>query len=76
MYNPTPLNLLSSLDSISAARLSSYRRFFIPASDSELYGLYCWNEVLSTNFMRLTGIVEVALRNRFHLALSQYPCAN
>jgi len=75
MYNPTPLNLLSSLDSISAARLSSYRRFFNPASDTELYGLYCWNEVLSTNFMRLTGIVEVALRNRFHLALSQYAMA-
>ena len=75
MYNPTPLNLLSSLDSISAARLSSYRRFFNPASDTELYGLYCWNEVISTNFMRLTGIVEVALRNRFHLALSQYAMA-
>lgn len=75
MYNPTPLNILSSLDSISVARLSSYRRFFNPASDSELYGLYFWNEVLSTNFMRLTGIVEVALRNRFHLALSRYAMA-
>ncbi|RMU30766.1 hypothetical protein ALP32_200030 [Pseudomonas avellanae] len=35
MYNLTPLNPLSSLDSISIARLSSYRRFFNPASDSD-----------------------------------------
>ena len=76
MYNPTPLNLAPSLDAISSARLSSYNKFFSPVSQEELYGLYCWNEVLSANFMRLTGIVEVALRNRFHLTLSQYAMAN
>lgn len=76
MYNPTPLNLPGSLDAISAARLSSYRRFFRPSSDAELYGLYCWNEILSANFMRLSGILEVSLRNRFHLALSRYAMAH
>lgn len=76
MYNPTPLNLAPSLEAISSARLSSYQRFFSPASPEELYGLYCWNEVLSSNFMRLTGIVEVALRNRFHVTLSQYAMAH
>lgn len=38
--------------------------------------MYCWNEVISTNFMPFTGIVEVALRNRFHLALSRYAMAH
>ena len=76
MYNPTPSQIAASLDAISSARLSSYTSFFRPANPEELYGIYCWNEVISSNFMRLTGLVEVALRNRFHLILSRYAKAN
>ena len=76
MYNPTPSQIAASLDATSSARLSSYMNFFRPASQEELYGIYCWNEVLSSNFMRLTGLVEVALRNRLHLVMSRYAKAN
>ncbi|PBK51306.1 hypothetical protein C6380_05170 [Pseudomonas syringae pv. actinidiae] len=72
MYNPTPFNLTPSLDAISTARLSTYRQFFNPNSDEELYGIYCWNEMLSSNILRLIGSVEVTLRNRFHTLLSQH----
>jgi hypothetical protein len=76
MYNPTPCNLITSLDAISVARLSTYRNFFNPKSDEELYGIYCWNEILSSNLLRLIGSVEITLRNRFHLYLSQYAHAS
>ncbi|USX37512.1 Abi family protein [Pseudomonas putida] len=72
MYNPTPCNIITSLDAISVPRLSTYRQFFNPANDEELYGIYCWNEVLGSNFLRLIGSVEVTLRNKFHLHLSQH----
>lgn len=72
MYNPIPASLPKTLEDISHARLSSYREFFLPQNDSELYGIYCWNEVLSSCFMRLIGSVEVTLRNRIHLVLSQH----
>lgn len=72
MYNPIPASLSKTLEDISHARLSSYRGFFLPQNDNELYGLYCWNEVLSSCFMRLIGSVEVTLRNRIHLVLSQH----
>lgn len=71
MHHIVPLNLSDALDDLSSARLSSYVNFFNPASDQELYGLYCWNDAVSSRFMRLIGVVEVLLRNRFHVALSQ-----
>lgn len=76
MYNPTPCNLIPSLDAISVARLSTYRQFFTPSSDQELYGLYCWNEIISSNLLRLIGSVEITLRNRFHVHLSQHAHAS
>lgn len=76
MYNPIPASLPKTLEDISHARLSSYRSFFSPKNDKELYGIYCWNEILSSCFMRLIGSVEVTLRNRIHLILSQYVAIN
>lgn len=70
MHYVTPVSLANSLDDISQPRLSSYRTFFNPNSDVELYGTYCWNEALSSCFMRLIGVLEISLRNRFHAALS------
>ena len=71
MYHPKPKSLAQTIDVISASRLSNYKAFFKPNDDHELYGLYCWNDAVSSCFMRLIGIVEISLRNRFHSALSQ-----
>jgi len=72
MHHPTPSNLTKTLEDISDARLSSYRSFFSPSNDAELYGLYCWNDSISSCFMRLIGVTEVTLRNRFHGVISQH----
>jgi hypothetical protein len=58
------------LATISQPRLSSYRRFFSPRDDSELYGLYCWNDAISQRFFRTLALTEIAIRNQFHTALS------
>ncbi len=70
MHYVTPSSLTKSLDDISQARLSSYRSFFAPKDDAALYGIYCWNEAVSSCFMRLIGVLEISMRNRFHNALS------
>lgn len=70
MHYATPSSLAKTLEDISQPRLSSYRTFFKPKDESALYGLYCWNEALSSCFMRLIGVLEISMRNRFHTALS------
>jgi hypothetical protein len=72
MHHLLPSDLATALGDISTARLSSYQNFFSPANDAELYGLYCWNDAISSRYMRLLGILEIILRNRFHTTLSQY----
>lgn len=72
MRHPTPKSIASTLNEISNARLSSYLSFFNPQNDEELYGIYCWNDALSSNFLRLIGIIEISLRNRIHSALSHH----
>ncbi len=72
MHHLLPSDLAAALNDISTARLSSYQSFFSPANDTELYGLYCWNDAISSRYMRFLGILEIILRNRFHTALSQY----
>lgn len=72
MHHLLPADLAQTLADISTARLSSYQNFFSPANDEELYGLYCWNDAVSSRYMRLIGILEVILRNRLHTALSGY----
>lgn len=67
-----PQNMEKTKAVISAARLSSYQKFFNCATDNELFGVYCWNIHLSACFYNLISIVEVALRNRFHFALSDH----
>lgn len=71
MHHLLPQDLNDALDDISPARLSNYVSFFAPATPAEIYGLYCWNDALSSRIMRLTGIIEIILRNRFHVALSR-----
>jgi len=73
MFAPNPPGLVSAaIASLSAKRLSNYRKFFATKDDSELYGLYCWNESISMHLFKLIGITEIALRNQFHKALSQH----
>ena len=65
-----PDNIHQTHIDISVARLSSYRTMFRGADDYELYGIYCWNEALSSTLFRLISITEVVMRNRFHTTLS------
>ncbi len=71
-----PLNIQQTTEDISLARLSSYHNFFTSLSHHEAYGLYCWNEALSTTLFRLISITEIVMRNRFHVALSLHCQSN
>lgn len=57
-------------DDITKARLSNYISFFNLNSDTEVFGVYCWNEELSSRIMQLIGVVEIIQRNRIHRHLS------
>jgi Abi-like protein len=72
MHHTLPTDLASTLDDLSAPRLASYRNFFTPTTNQELYGIYCWNDAISIRFMRLIGIIEILMRNRFHRELSKF----
>lgn len=77
MQHFLPNNITEALEDISSPRLSSYRSFFKsptdPAiSDDALYGIYCWNDAISSRLMRLIGIIEIILRNRIHRELSNF----
>ena len=65
-----PLDINRTLAAISQPRLGSYRAFFAPADDLELYGLYCWNEALSSCLTSLINNLEITMRNAFHRELS------
>lgn len=72
MHHFLPTDLTATLDDLSVPRLSSYRSFFTPSNDQELYGIYCWNDAISIRFLRLIGILEIIMRNRFHRELSNF----
>lgn len=73
MFIPNPPGLVTAaISSLSTKRLSNYRKFFAAKDDNELYGLYCWNEAISMHLFKLISTTEVALRNQFHKALSQF----
>jgi hypothetical protein len=67
-----PQNFPGTFDAISAPRLASYRTFFNPGSDAELYGAYCWNDAVAGAMFRLIAMVEVTIRNSFHRELSRH----
>lgn len=66
-----PTNIQKTIDDISQARISSYKHFFGTSNQYHLYGLYSWNEEISCELLKLISTIEVVMRNRFHLALSQ-----
>ncbi|HDO1318125.1 TPA: Abi family protein [Aeromonas veronii] len=65
-----PSNIQQTHIDISHARFTSYRNMFSRANDYELYGIYCWNEALSSALYHLISMTEVVMRNRFHSVLS------
>lgn len=71
MLHTPPLNVLPHIEDITNIRLSNYKSFFNLSTDEEAFGIYCWNEELSSRFMQLIGIVEIIQRNRIHRSLSE-----
>lgn len=57
---------------LSSARLSNYRAFFSASSETEVFGLYRWNEAVATQLFRIVSLAEIAIRNRFHMVLSAH----
>lgn len=67
-----PIDIQQTVLDISSARLSSYQNFFNTNDLNRLYGAYCWNEALSSVLLRLIANTEIVLRNRLHVALSNF----
>lgn len=65
-----PQNIAATIAALSGPRLNSYRTFFKPADDLELYGIYCWNEAISASLTALLNNLEITMRNAFHRELS------
>lgn len=59
------------IQSISSHRLSSYRRIFKCGTDDDCLHYYHWNQALSSELYILLSTIEVCLRNRIHVALSE-----
>lgn len=67
-----PLNVRSSIDALSAPRLSNYHPYFNVTDDHDLYACYQWNNELSRSFLPCVHLLEVTLRNLYHRELSLY----
>jgi len=72
MLHTPPLNVIPHIEDITNIRLSNYKSFFMLATNEEAFGLYCWNEELSSRFMQLIGIIEIIQRNRIHKHISEF----
>jgi hypothetical protein len=65
-----PTDVSSTIQALSAPRLSSYRSYFTTVDDHDLYGCYQWNNELSGSLLPLMHLIEVAFRNSYHRELS------
>lgn len=59
------------IQSISSYRLSSYRKIFRCSTDEDCIHYYHWNQALSSELYILLSTIEVCLRNKIHVALSE-----
>ncbi|CAM0818710.1 Abi family protein [Acinetobacter baumannii] len=60
-------------NSISHSRINSYKNYFgSHLSSEELIACYQWNETVSVTFFKVINLIEIILRNRFHLTLSNH----
>lgn len=57
--------------SISTPRLSSYKKFFACPTDESCIPYYRWNQALSSELYILLSTIEICLRNKIHIALSE-----
>lgn len=64
-------NLKSTIETLSAERLDSYKNYFNLSSHEECLNLYLWNDALASGFFKLVSIFEVAFRNMIHSELSR-----
>jgi len=71
MLHTPPLNVLPHIEDLTEIRLSNYKSFFNIINNEEAFGIYCWNEELSSRLMQLIGIIEITQRNRIHKNLSE-----
>lgn len=51
---------------ISSPRLNTYRSFFSPVDDVELFGCYLWSKEVAAAFFPLLQVLEITLRNAIH----------
>ncbi len=51
---------------ISSPRLNTYRSFFNPLDDVELFGCYLWSKEVAAAFFPLLQMLEITLRNAIH----------
>lgn len=72
MYRSSPSDVISQVSNVSSLRISSYKSFFNLPNYDEAYGVYCWNNELSSRINLAIGTYEILLRNRIHKVLSQF----
>ncbi len=71
MFRTPPINTTSHINDITHTRLINYKNIFSVSDDSELHGIYSWNEEIASKMMYLIGMIEVTLRNRIHGGISK-----
>lgn len=65
-----PNDVMPTLEAISAPRLSNYISYFGSSDPHDLYACYQWNNEVSTSFLPILHLIEIALRNAYHRELS------
>ncbi|EMC9797276.1 Abi family protein [Enterobacter hormaechei] len=71
MFRTPPVSTISHINDITHTRLINYKNIFAVKDDSELHGIYSWNEEIAAKMMYLIGMIEVTLRNRIHGGISK-----
>ncbi|MBQ0955603.1 Abi family protein [Serratia symbiotica] len=71
MFRTPPINTISHINDITHTRLTNYKNIFSISDESQLHGIYSWNEEVAAKMMYLTGMIEVTLRNRIHKGISK-----
>ncbi|QMW14537.1 Abi family protein [Pseudoalteromonas sp. MT33b] len=68
-----PNNLNIVFDSLSQPRINAYKRYFgNQLSDDEVYNCYLWNDAISKALFNVITQIEITLRNRMHVSLSNH----
>ncbi|EBJ7457109.1 hypothetical protein ACFXUV_004578 [Salmonella enterica] len=71
MFRTPPINTISHINDITHTRLTNYKNIFSVSDDSELHGIYSWNDEIASKMMYLISMIEVTLRNRIHGGISK-----